>query len=89
MIVIHAYGLQCLVRPKFNLGAGKSEIFRSETHIRKNIFFKQLMLGILKYQPHLASQCLFVVPFGVDIYPVIIYPSAGRGQKRIKMSDER
>ena len=63
--------------PQLRFLFGQSQILRSETHIRKHIDLKQLVLRILKYQPYLASQFLLIIFLRVDIFPVKIYIAAG------------
>ena len=50
----------------------QSQIFRSETHIRKHVYLKKLMLWILKYQPHLAAQLFHIIILLIDILTVKI-----------------
>ena len=65
-----AHTLKCFFCPGFDLLLGQSQILRTETHVGKNIDLKQLMLGVLKDQSHLAAQHFFVKTLLIHILTV-------------------
>ena len=46
-----------------------------KAHIRKNINFKQLMFGILKYKSHFATEFFLIITVFMNIRTVIINAS--------------
>ena len=67
---------------------GASEILRAETHIRKHINLKELMLRVLEDQPHLTPQLLHGEIFPVDISSIKINPPACSPDQAVQMLDQ-